>query len=244
MTVSQAYEPKNPLIEKYRPRFEGPDAGKPLSYAEAAEIFFAYQKLDKRLARIARISDNFQAELQKLKEELEYSSRTDYLTGLSNRRDIYERLVAEQSRSARNGKVFSVIMADFDQFKGINDTYGHAIGDQFLVASAGIFKENLRREDCCARWGGEEFLILLPETEGSSALTVAEKLRQLVAEKTLVVDGSRVRATLSFGLSVYRGGETDIDACLSRADEALYQAKSGGRNRSVLLDREPSTARP
>ena len=234
MTISKFASTRNPLIEKYRCRFEGPQAGEPLSYEEAVEIFDAYRKLDKRLDRIARISDTFQAELQDLKRDLEHSSRTDYLTGLSNRRDIHERLVAEQSRSIRNGKVFSIIMADFDLFKDINDSYGHAVGDRFLAATAAIFKANLRKEDCCARWGGEEFLILLPETDGKNALNTAEKLRQLVAGFPLPVNDDNVHTTLSLGVAVYQQGEEDVEACITRADKALYQAKSSGRNRSVL----------
>lgn len=236
MTRAKTGAPPNLLIEKYRSRFEEPGAGRPLSFEEAREIFDAYQKLDKRIARIARISDNFQSELQDLKAKLEHSSRTDYLTGLPNRRDIYERLIAEQSRSLRNGNPFSVIMADLDLFKRINDTYGHPIGDQFLIGFSVIFKSNLRREDCCARWGGEEFLILLPETDGANALGVAEKLRQLVAEYTLDIEGTKIGTTVSLGVAVYQQGEKDVETCLNRADEALYQAKNGGRNQSVLLE--------
>ncbi|HKK00844.1 MAG TPA: diguanylate cyclase, partial [Desulfuromonadales bacterium] len=187
----------------------------------------------RRLARIARISDAFQSELQELKGDLEHLSRTDPLTGLANRRDIRERLEAEQSRCHRNGKVFSLIMADFDYFKRINDKYGHAAGDNFLVAVAQTFQANLRKEDCCARWGGEEFLILLPETEPENAVKTAEKLRKIIAGYALELQGNAIGATLSFGISTYRENE-DIDACIAKADEALYQAKNRGRNQSVL----------
>ena len=234
MTLPKSAIPKNPLIEKYRHRFEGPGAGQPLSFEEAAEIFEAYRKLDQRLARIARISDNFQSKLQDLKKALEHSSRTDYLTGLPNRRDICERLSAEQNRCFRNGKIFSLIMADLDLFKRINDSHGHAAGDRFLAATAEIFKANLRKEDCCARWGGEEFLILLPETDAASAFEVAEKLRRLMAGFTLDFNGERIGTTLSVGVSVYHRDEPHVQPCLTRVDEALYQAKSGGRNCSIL----------
>ena len=223
----------NPLIEKYRSRFEEPAPPEPLSHDEAAEIFNAYLKLERRLARIAKISDAFQAELQELKGDLEHLSRTDPLTGLSNRRDIHEKLEAEQSRCHRNGKVFSLIMADFDFFKRINDSYGHAAGDHFLVAAAQTFQTNLRKEDCCARWGGEEFLILLPETDPDNAFNTAEKLRQLVANYSLDVQGHSIGTTLSFGISTYQHDE-EIENCIARADEALYQAKNRGRNQSVF----------
>ena len=233
MTHCDCPTQENPLIEKFRARFEGAAAQEPLSHAEAGEIFDAYQKLDRRLAKIAKISDAYQAELQELRGRLEHLSRTDPLTGLSNCHDIHEKLAAEQSRCRRNGKVFSLIMADFDFFKQINDTYGHAAGDRFLTAVAQSFQENLRKEDCCARWGGEEFLILLPETDRDSAFATAEKLRQLVADYTLRANGCVIRSSLSLGISTYRQ-EEELAACIARADEALYRAKSQGRNRSVL----------
>jgi diguanylate cyclase (GGDEF)-like protein len=235
MTHGTSPKLNTPLIEKYRDRFEDSESQPPVSHAEAAEIFNAYLKLERRLARIAKISDAFQSELRELKGDLEHLSRTDPLTGLANRRDIYEKLEAEQSRCRRNGKIFSLIMADFDFFKQINDNYGHAAGDQFLVAVTQIFQSNLRKEDCCARWGGEEFLILLPETETENALKTAEKLRQRVADYTLEVQGAAIRATLSAGISTYRHNE-EIDICIARADEALYQAKKNGRNQAIVYD--------
>ncbi|MBZ0157302.1 MAG: GGDEF domain-containing protein [Alphaproteobacteria bacterium] len=204
-------------------------ASNPL-YGDFKDIFLSYIRLLKRQNRIVRISDKYQSQLRELMAVLDISSRTDPLTKLCNRADMFEKLAAEQSRAVRYQKTFSLVMVDLDYFKQVNDTYGHLAGDQFLVAVAGLMRSNLRKEDSCARWGGEEFLILLPETELSNGTHTAEKLRGLIASITVPLHGEKVYITASLGVASYSPGET-IDHCIKRADDALYLAKKNGRNR-------------
>lgn len=201
-------------------------------FGDFRELFSGYLRLLRRQNRIVRISDSYQAQLRELMAALDVSSRTDYLTKLFNRGNMFERLAAEQSRAMRYQKTFSLVMIDLDHFKRINDTYGHVAGDRFLVAVADLMRSNLRREDSCARWGGEEFLILLPETELASGVLAAEKLRGLILTISIPVKGEAVRLTASLGVASYRSGEA-IDDCIKRADDALYLAKNNGRNRVV-----------
>jgi diguanylate cyclase (GGDEF)-like protein len=217
-------------------------AASPL-YGEFSSLFQRYLRLTKRVKRIARISDAFQSQLLKLKNQLELASRTDYLTGLPNRRDMYDRLEAEFGRSVRHGTRFAVVMADIDHFKRINDTWGHDIGDRVLVAVAELLRDNLRKEDYSARWGGEEFLLLLPETGGAQALEATEKLRGLIAARAVETGATPVPVTASFGVAVIRRGES-LNTCIKRADDALLQAKDTGRNRCVLHQDDAGDAGP
>ena len=188
-------------------------------------------RLIRRLLKISRISDGFQRELKELNATLQASSRTDYLTGLSNRREMMERLKAEMSRAKRGCLPLALLMADVDRFKNTNDTFGHEAGDLLLQTIAVTLRAALRDYDVCSRWGGEEFLVLLPETSPEDATVAGEKLRERVAR--IEVDheeGCRLRATISLGLASYRPDET-LTSLLQRADEAMYEAKRLGRNR-------------
>jgi two-component system, cell cycle response regulator len=169
----------------------------------------------------------------------------DGLTGLWNRGYMDQRLKAELSLIKRTGLSFSCIMADVDHFKSINDTYGHAFGDDALIAVSRVFAENSRNEDIVCRYGGEEFVLLLPGIAIEGAMTFAERLRKTISQLTLVHSGQQVKLTCSFGVSTV--GPTDIaDASpVKLADQALYEAKRGGRNRVVaaeLQSCEASTA--
>lgn len=223
----------DPVIVRYLPKVHNEHYAATPLYGDFTLLFQQYVRLAKRMRRIIRISDSYQSQLQELKTQLEQSARTDYLTGLCNRRDLYDKLAAELNRSRRNFKTSALLMADVDNFKAINDSYGHEIGDRMLVAVAEIFRTNLRKEDSCARWGGEEFLVLLPETDRESALNTAEKLRELIAGLSIDADGKGIRVTASFGVALNRPGEA-VNSFIKRADEALYHAKSAGRNMSRL----------
>ena len=157
-------------------------------------------------------------------------SATDRLTGLANRRKLDEDLIYEQERAQRTRSPLAAIMADIDHFKAVNDQYGHQVGDQVLVAIAGILKEGVRKADRVARWGGEEFVILCPDTCAAGARELAEKLRQAVAAHPFTVCGQK---TCSFGVAEYRLGEP-CEELIHRADEALYRAKESGRNQVVV----------
>ena len=181
---------------------------------------------------------NLSRELKKRNDELfranariEKLTRTDPLTGLSNRRHLMERLELELARTRRSNSPLALAMYDLDKFKSVNDTYGHAAGDAVLKAFAEVMRSSTRSVDLVARWGGEEFVLLFPETGQEEARIVVERTREAQARQTVLEDGRVV--TVSFGLSV-QGPEDTADALLSRADAALYEAKKGGRNQLVV----------
>ncbi|HVJ21638.1 MAG TPA: diguanylate cyclase [Polyangiaceae bacterium] len=160
-------------------------------------------------------------------------AQTDPLTGLLNRRSMEERLDEEVARFRADGANFSVIIADVDHFKQINDQHGHDAGDRVLAGVASVFNNGLRGGDAVARWGGEEFLLLLPGTDLRSAEEVAQRLR-IAAEQGLAKAGGLPRTlTLTFGVAGF-GQHASIDGCLKAADEALYRGKAAGRNRVVV----------
>ncbi len=165
-------------------------------------------------------------------DEVKRLSLTDTLTGCPNRRSLDERLPRELERCRRYGRSLSVIFADVDHFKRVNDTFGHVAGDQVLREVAARLREQLReRIDWMARYGGEEFVIVLPETRLPAALQIADRLRQLVRNRPIDADGAQVHVTSSFGVAEYRGGDEAADQLLARADAMLYQAKAEGRDR-------------
>ncbi len=166
-------------------------------------------------------------ERKALEAELEDQANRDSLTGAMNRRHFNDLLEREQERVNRYGSPASLIMLDLDHFKVVNDTHGHATGDWVLQEVTHRIQSRLRESDILARWGGEEFLIMLPETGVDGAKILAEALRQAVAED-LAPDCPSVRVSL--GVTELQPGET-VEEALKRADEALYEAKTGGRNR-------------
>jgi two-component system cell cycle response regulator len=156
----------------------------------------------------------------------------DELTKLHNRRYLTNHMTREFERAVENKKQLSAIMLDVDHFKKVNDTYGHAVGDDVLVELARRMIECTRNSDLSARLGGEEFVVVMPETSMQVALTVAERLREGVGGKPFAMrDGSPgLDITISLGVAVIDGADDTPAALLARADEALYRAKSGGRN--------------
>ena len=210
-------------------------------HAHFIELKERYRALLRRLTKIARISDGYQLPLKELNLLLSTDARTDYLTGLSNRRDMLERLDMEISRTHRHGDSFSLIIADIDLFKLINDEHGHEAGDWVIEAVADCFRANLRLEDHCARWGGEEFLMCLTRATLDGALVVAEKLRSGVAGLAVEYRGVVLNPTASFGVAQYTVGE-NVDDVIRGADRALMEAKKGGRNQ--VHARRVESARP
>lgn len=164
--------------------------------------------------------------------ELTRISVTDHLTGIYNRLKVSQIMRDEIVRARRYGVKLSLIIFDIDHFKGFNDTYGHDRGDFVLTETVQTVLPLIRESDIMARWGGEEFLILLPETEGEAAFNLAERLRKAVAAHGYAETGA---VTCSFGTAEYRRNEEE-DAWIKRGDEALYQAKRGGRNKTCRGD--------
>ena len=168
--------------------------------------------------------------LQEANAELQRLATTDRLTRVWNRTHLEETLVAELGRAERYQQPVSLLMIDVDHFKAINDTHGHLVGDEVLIELTRRLGGHLRAVDVLARWGGEEFMVLLPNCTAAEAQRVAEKLRLLVADQPFPTVG---RVTVSFGLAQLQPPET-LDNWLQRTDDALYAAKKGGRDRVCL----------
>lgn len=166
--------------------------------------------------------------------ELEQSAGSDELTGLHNRRWLREMFPRQLERSARQGEAVTLIMADIDHFKKLNDTFGHLAGDEVLRRIARTIEDHLRPGDLCARYGGEEIAVLLPNTALAPAVTIAERLVAAVAQTSVrLADGrSLPSVTISMGVAEFRAGH-DLAGLIGNADAALYRAKQLGRNRVV-----------
>ncbi|MFN4292001.1 MAG: diguanylate cyclase [Permianibacter sp.] len=172
-------------------------------------------------------------ELHTLQEELTRLSTTDMLTNLPNRRSFLASPEREFSRATRHGLPLSLLMLDVDHFKQINDRYGHPVGDQVLADIAERIRGNLPKEDLPARLGGEEFAVLLPDTELHRALALAERIRLAVEAARFAVPGSAsLNVTISIGLTTLQAHDEGFAALYSRADRSLYLAKQSGRNRT------------
>lgn len=171
-------------------------------------------------------------ELQRVNKKLEQLSQRDHLTGIHNRYYLDQAFQQELTRYKRYQHGFTIVMLDIDLFKQINDSYGHVVGDDVIKQIAMLLREHVRDQDVVARWGGEEFLILNPETSLDGARTLAEHLRRLIRRTPFTVD--KIDVTVSFGVTDYRAGE-DIETMIQRADSALYQAKQSGRDKTVVF---------
>lgn len=187
------------------------------------------ESLRSHVGNLEKALNDQQDQLKKAREE----SYRDPLTGCLNRLAYERRMGEEIARARRYKHPLSVILFDLDKFKSINDTFGHLAGDQVLKAISGIAASQLREIDSFCRYGGEEFIAILPETEISGALTAAEKVRKAVENFRFHSRGQRVPITISSGISEFRPGEA-LEALVGRADKALYKAKEEGRNRCVL----------
>lgn len=175
-------------------------------------------------------------EKKNLEQALLEKATIDELTGLQNRRDGIAQLEVLHKDSARKKRPYCIAMIDIDHFKLINDQYGHTNGDIVLRLFANLVKTELRSSDVCFRYGGEEFVILLPETQLDEGYTVVERLRQVWAGKRLTLsDYQSVHSTVSIGLAQCNASSTSFEQMLQICDKVLYDAKSGGRNRIVCL---------
>ncbi|MDP9271053.1 MAG: diguanylate cyclase [Chloroflexota bacterium] len=168
--------------------------------------------------------------------QVEARATHDRLTGVANRETLLTTLVAEVERAVRHYKSLSVAFIDIDRFKPINDTYGHNSGDAVLRQIAAIITDNIRPSDLFGRYGGEEFMLILPETSAEEGVEVAERLRLAVAQTPLLIARQQTtNVTISVGIAGGRGSELQLDALVDEADAAMYAAKSLGRNRTYLF---------
>lgn len=191
--------------------------------------------INKLRAKLRERNLELQTTTGKLEEALEHIgelARRDELTGLYNRRHLFEVLDQECKRVDRKHETFSICITDIDFFKQVNDTYGHQVGDQVLRRVAKELNDSLRNIDCIGRYGGEEFLIILPQTALDGAIIKAERFRQQVEKLPFISEGETFHVTLSIGLAEHKL-EENVDDTILRADEALYRAKNSGRNKTV-----------
>jgi len=192
--------------------------------------------LNKEVLKGIRMEDELRSskeELERVNRQLYEKATRDMLTGLFNRRKMIDFIEYEIERSSRSSDIFSLILTDIDHFKKINDTCGHDCGDTVLKDIARSFLSVIRKLDQVARWGGEEFMFLLPETDIGGAFTLAEKIRRLIEETTFSCTGTGLPSiTMTFGVAEYAAGG-DVEKLIKQADLALYQGKNNGRNQTV-----------
>ncbi|MBU0511830.1 MAG: diguanylate cyclase [Chloroflexi bacterium] len=185
-----------------------------------------------------RMEQDLKEEIIKIKqveEELRILATKDSLTGLNNRRHFFDISVREFDRHQRYGSEISIAMLDLDHFKRVNDTYGHKAGDQVLRFIAQLCLHSLRGVDVVGRYGGEEFVILMPETGKHRATQVAERLRKEIENSRIAIDNDIITITASLGIaSDHHNNSSSLEELLNCADEALYEAKEAGRNRVVI----------
>jgi diguanylate cyclase (GGDEF)-like protein len=191
----------------------------------------------KEIQEITAVVDDLIAnrtrDLTEAYRKLEFVAIHDRLTGLYNRIRLDEKLSQEIKRARRYGSLISVVLLDIDHFKDVNDRYGHLVGDQVLKRLGSVIAGSLRETDMGGRWGGEEFLLILPETRVEQAVQLAERVRQGFAAEVFEFDGEQLSLTASCGVAQYCKDD-DTEALFSRADRALYRAKHDGRNRTAL----------
>ncbi len=190
---------------------------------------------------LQKANDQLRADMEKieqLQEELREQAIHDPLTGLYNRRYLNEALARELARVEREKASLSIIISDIDHFKMINDTYGHLVGDKFLVEIASLMKNHARGSDIVCRYGGEEFLLALPGTALDSAAKRAEEIRQKCAEIVIQHEGKDLKVTMSFGVATYPNHGKEAEEIIIKADKAMYQSKHNGRNCVTIREEE------
>jgi len=230
-----AEELENPTVSKYVGILGNEHFAETPLHNDLIRLLEKYVLLERRMKRITRISDKYQAEFLEIKQKLEREARIDHLTGLANRREMYRILQAEIARISRHSGTLALIMFDFDNFKNINDTYGHEAGDLTLQHGTLLVRGVLRQEDTCARWGGEEFMIVQPGNHREGVLLSAERLRQAIEANPILHSGAAIRITVSLGVALHRPGDS-LAQFIARADKSLYQAKKTGKNRVGPLE--------
>jgi diguanylate cyclase (GGDEF)-like protein len=201
--------------------------------AEYLHLYNEYGVLKRRIDLLDREKHNLQTQLLDMNRSLDLATRIDPMTGLANRRDIVEKIERESSRSHRHNRSFSVMLIDLDDFKRVNDTHGYNDGDDVLVEVARVLMGCARIEDVCARWGGDQFFVLLTETAIEGAVTLAKKVLDSISMTEFKANRPGIRITASIGLCEYLKGQSVYD-CIARVDRALRQAKECGKKRFVV----------
>jgi diguanylate cyclase (GGDEF)-like protein len=180
---------------------------------------------------VTNVATNKQ-QLQAVNQQLKHLSRTDRLTGLNNRGYWEECLQHEYARHRRYQSMAALVMFDIDHFKAVNDTYGHPAGDKVIQAVAEVVREQVRDTDYSGRYGGEEFVVLLPDIDSAGAMLFAERLRQRIEALLVTYENHSIPFTISLGVADLSHPTSEYQQLIERADQALYVSKQGGRNRS------------
>ncbi|RJF99876.1 biofilm regulation diguanylate cyclase SiaD [Noviherbaspirillum saxi] len=204
-----------------------------VSQEEKISLTDRYRKQLRQLEKIARISDRYQSMMRDLNEALKDASTRDALTGIGNRRMLMDRVKAEAARMERMSRPMTVALLDVDRFKAVNDAHGHEAGDRALIEIAQVIQSSVRDYDICGRWGGEEFMVIMPEVGAADAAMVIERVRSTIAGLDLRVGDTQLVLSASFGIAERRAGENASDT-INRADAALFEAKRAGRNRAQV----------
>jgi len=202
--------------------------------AEIEWLANQYQRLQQRFEKITAMSDRLQVQLMEMNKLLQEQVISDPLTGLMNRAGLQERLAAECARLAREHTPFGLLMLDLDHFKEINDALGHSVGDQVLVDVANTLRQHMRPYDVFSRWGGEEFLLLVPAVDHATLLALAQRLLEAVREISVHGFEHAPPVRVSIGLYLCSTEEDPADS-VRKADSALYLAKNAGRDRIVIF---------
>jgi two-component system, cell cycle response regulator len=226
-------------LDSTQHKVEGLDAGaddyitKPINFAELE----ARVRAQLRIKMLQEEVERQRRALEEMNEQLRHTSQTDALTGLDNRRHLQERLDEQFEHARRLSEPFSVLMCDLDKFKSVNDTYGHLVGDEVLKQLADILTAQAREIDHIGRYGGEEFMLLLPGTVADAGVTFAERVRRAVEAHVFTFEGGTLRRTMSSGVAGWPHPRIrTCDELVKAADDALYVAKERGRNRVVRFD--------
>ena len=226
-------------LDSTEDKVQGLEAGaddyitKPIDFAELK----ARVRSMLRIKRLQEELEERERELLEVNERLRHMSQTDALTGLDNRRHLNDRIEEMFSHAQRLSEPFSLVMCDLDKFKSVNDTHGHQAGDEVLKQLAHILKDEAREIDRVGRYGGEEFMLLLPGTVLDAAVTFAERVRKRIEGHTFTFAGGSLKRTASFGVSGWPHPKIqESDALVRAADDALYVAKETGRNRVIRFD--------
>jgi len=201
------------------------------------EINHALEEVNERLIKANAVIVKKNEELQSAYNQVDELSRTDNLTGLPNRRQLDEQLAFEVKRSIRSKHEFCICIGDIDDFKLINDNYGHDVGDLVLKELADVIRKCTRTTDLAGRWGGEEFMFILPETPSVGALVLMERVRQTVADSKVLRNGETISFTMTLGFSTFTP-DSDLEEVVRQADLALYAGKKSGKNLAVCYRKE------
>jgi diguanylate cyclase (GGDEF)-like protein len=191
---------------------------------------YKYTELEQQMLEMLAAHAAIAIDNSKLFAQVQHLAITDSLTDIFNRRYFFDSAQREFTRSLRYGHKLSIMMLDLDNFKNINDLYGHLVGDNALIEFSRLILNNIRETDILCRYGGDEFSILLPETTTEEAMDISDRLRILIRESQISANGNIFNSTISVGISTTNESVTDFSQLMLCADKALYEAKKGGRD--------------